>query len=394
MTRLWEKGLPLDERVLRYTAGEDHLLDARLVDYDVRGSIAHAEMLAETGLISTEDCAAIRDGLSALKDSFAAGAWQIGLEDEDVHTALESRLTKNIGEAGGRLHLGRSRNDQVLTALRLYLRDATTDLMNRVETLREAVANVSERQGEVALPGYTHMQHAMPSSVSLWCGGFDEALADSIDGLEAARRRINKNPLGSAAGYGTPGLPIDRALTTGKLEFDSTQSPVTAVQLSRGKAESTLLFEITLLLQDLGRMATDLLLFYTQEFAFISLAADVTTGSSIMPQKRNPDVLELIRASSATAQGSLDESLLITAKLQSGYQRDLQRLKAPLFRTIDLAVDSVDIMAHVLSGMRFNPENIELDEGIFAAEEANRLVREEGIPFRTAYQQVAKRYSK
>lgn len=234
----------------------------------------------------------------------------------------------------------------------------------------------------------------MPSSVALWCGGFDEAFADAIDGLHATRRRINKNPLGSAAGYGTPGLPLDRELTTGKLEFDTCQTPVTAVQLSRGKAESTLLFEVTLLLQDLGRMASDLLLFYTQEFAYISLAADVTTGSSIMPQKRNPDVLELLRAASATAHACLDESLMITGKLQSGYQRDLQRLKAPLFRAIDLAIDSVDVMAYVLDGMSFRPENIKLDAGIFATAEAYRLVNEEGIPFRVAYKRIAKRYSK
>jgi len=394
MTRLWEKGLPLSERVLRYTAGEDHLLDARLVPYDVRGSIAHAEMLAATDLISDADCTAIRDGLNALEASFAAGEWSISLEDEDVHTALESRLTNNIGDAGARLHLGRSRNDQVLAALRLYLRDVANDLAGRVDKLRESVAALGERQGDVALPGYTHMQHAMPSSVALWCGGFDEAFADAIDGLHATRRRINKNPLGSAAGYGTPGLPLDRELTTGKLEFDTCQTPVTAVQLSRGKAESTLLFEVTLLLQDLGRMASDLLLFYTQEFAYISLAADVTTGSSIMPQKRNPDVLELLRAASATAHACLDESLLITGKLQSGYQRDLQRLKAPLFRAIDLAVDSVDVMAYVLDGMSFRPENIKLDEGIFATAEAYRLVNEEGIPFRVAYKRIAERYSK
>jgi len=394
MTRLWEKGLPLAERVLRYTAGEDHLLDARLVSHDVKGSIAHAEMLAATGLISDEDCNAIGEGLGALEASFAAGEWSISLEDEDVHTALESRLTKAVGEAGARLHLGRSRNDQVLTALRLYLRDAVVDLSGRIEKLRESVADVSSRQGEVALPGYTHMQHAMPSSVALWCGGFDEAFADAVDGLRSARRRINKNPLGSAAGYGTPGLPLDRDMTTQKLGFDQTQVPVTSVQLSRGKAESTLLFEITLLLQDLGRMATDLLLFYTQEFAYVGLAADVTTGSSIMPQKRNPDVLELLRAASGTAQACLDESLMITAKLQSGYQRDLQRLKAPLFRGIDLAVDSVDIMAYLLDGMRFLPENIDLDDGIFATEETYRLVTEDGMPFRDAYRQVAKRYSK
>lgn len=394
MTRLWDKGLPLDERILRYTAGEDHVLDARLAQYDVKGSIAHAEMLAETGLIDSDDCVAITDGLRSLGASFAAGEWSISLEDEDIHTALESRLTANIGEAGARLHLGRSRNDQVLTALRLYLRDATDDLAGRVNSLRQSVAALSQRQGDVQIPGYTHMQHAMPSSVELWCGGFHEAFSDAIDGLKATRRRINKNPLGSAAGYGTPDLPIDRELTTKKLGFDETQTPVTSVQLSRGKAESALLFEITLLLQDLGRMASDLLLFYTQEFAYVSLAAEVTTGSSIMPQKRNPDVLELLRAASSTAHACLDESLMLTAKLQSGYQRDLQRLKAPLFRAIDLAIDSVDIMAYVLDGVRFLPDNIELDEGIFATAEAYRLVRDEGIPFREAYQQISKRYSK
>ena len=318
MSRLWEKGLPLDERVLRYTAGEDHLLDARLVAYDVRGSIAHAQMLAKTGLITDADCTEICIGLTSLQQSFEAGEWHISLEDEDVHTALETRLTQSIGEAGGRLHLGRSRNDQVLTALRLYLRDAAVDLASRIDNLRTSLNELEQRQGDVELPGYTHMQHAMPSSVTLWCGGFDEAFADAVEGMHAASRRIDKNPLGSAAGYGTPGLPLDRDMTTAALEFASTQSPVTSVQLSRGKAESALLFEITLLMQDLARMASDLLLFYTQEFAYVSLAPEVTTGSSIMPQKRNPDVLELLRASSATAHACLDESLMITAKLPSG----------------------------------------------------------------------------
>ena len=394
MSRLWEKGLPLDERVLRYTAGEDHLLDARLVPYDVRGSIAHAEMLAATQLISDEDFVAIRDGLSSLLTGFEDGEWHIGLEDEDAHTALESRLTANIGAAGGRLHLGRSRNDQVLTALRLYLRDAAVDLAARVGNLQSSLAALAERQGDVEIPGYTHMQHAMPSTVALWCGGFDEGFGDAVAGLQSTLKRINKNPLGSAAGYGTPGLPLDREMTTAALEFATTQSPVTAVQLSRGKAESAMLFEITLLMQDVSRMSSDLLLFYTQEFAYVSLAAEVTTGSSIMPQKRNPDVLELLRASSATAQACLDESLMITAKLPSGYHRDLQRLKSPLFRSIDLAIDSVDIMAYLLEGLKFLPQNIKLDEGIFATAEAYRLVREEGIPFRDAYRQVAKRYAK
>ncbi len=394
MSRLWDKGLPLDQRVLLYTAGEDHVLDERLVAYDVRGCIAHAEMLASAGHLSAEDCAAICDGLKALETSHAAGEWQIGLEDEDVHTALETRLTSAIGEAGGRLHLGRSRNDQVLTALRLYLKDAVDKLSASVDDLDTALGSLVAKQGDVELPGYTHMQHAMPSSVALWAGGFSEAFADARDGLAASKRRMDKNPLGSAAGYGTPGLELDRELTTKKLGFAEMQAPVTAAQLSRGKAESGLLFEITLLLNDVSRLASDLLLFYTQEFAYIDLAGDVTTGSSIMPQKRNPDVLELLRASSATALGCLNEALVITAKLPSGYHRDLQRLKPPLFRGIDLGIDSVDILTHLLKGLVFKPENIRLDESIFATEEAYRLVTEEGLSFRDAYRKVGARYAR
>jgi argininosuccinate lyase len=389
MTRLWDKGQPLDERVLRYTAGEDHRLDERLVPYDIRGSIAHAEMLCLQKLLSETDCECIRNGLQQLGKDFADGKWQIELADEDAHTALESRLTRLIGGAGARLHLGRSRNDQVLTALRLYLVDAADDIADQAEKLCAALDDLAERQGSLALPGYTHMQHAMPSSVLLWSGGFREALQDDIAGLRATHRRSSRNPLGSAAGYGTPGLPVDRQITTTKLGFADTQQPVTAVQLSRGKAECTLLFELTLLMQDLGRLASDLLLFYTEEFGYVRLKPEVTTGSSIMPQKRNPDVLELVRAASATAQACLDEGLMVTAKLPSGYQRDLQRLKPPLFRGIDLASDSIDVMSCLISGLEFVPERIRLSEGLYAAEQANRLVVEEGIPFREAYRRIA-----
>ncbi|HUD96274.1 MAG TPA: argininosuccinate lyase [Woeseiaceae bacterium] len=393
MSRLWDKGLPLDQRVLLYTAGEDHRLDARLVAYDVKASIAHAEMLRAQKLLSDADCRSICDGLQKLGSDHAAGQWHIELDDEDVHTALESRLTATIGEAGGRLHLGRSRNDQVLTALRLYLVDAAKDIANRVGALCETLDDLGKRQGEVALPGYTHMQQAMPSSVALWSGGFRETFDDDIAGLAAAGRRLGKNPLGSAAGYGTPGLQIDRDATTAALGFSETQTPVTAVQLSRGKAESGLLFELTLLVQDLGRLASDVLLFYTQEFGYVELATEVTTGSSIMPQKRNPDVLELIRAASATTQACLDECLMITAKLPSGYQRDLQRLKPPVFRAIDLSIESVDIMSFIVSGLTFRPDRIRLTAGLDAALQAYRLVTEEGIPFREAYRRVAERFS-
>jgi argininosuccinate lyase len=389
MARLWDKGLPLDERILRFTAGEDHRLDERLVEYDARASIAHARMLEKQKLLSGADCKAICAGLEALAAAHAAGEWSIELADEDVHSALERRLTERIGEAGGRVHLGRSRNDQVLVALRLYLRDAIDSLAKQTDGVVAALERVSAEQGSIALPGYTHMQPAMPSSVALWARGFSAELSDDRGGLLRVLRRTEQNPLGSAAGYGVPNLPLDREATRAALGFERTQEPVTAVQLSRGKAEATLVFEIALLLGDLGRLASDLLLFYTSEFAYVSLPAEMTTGSSIMPQKRNPDVFELVRGAQATATGALQEILGLTTKLTSGYHRDLQRVKAPLFRSIDLATDVLAIMEHALPNVRFRPENITLGPELYAAEQANELVVKEGLPFREAYRRIA-----
>ncbi|HKV12099.1 MAG TPA: argininosuccinate lyase [Thermoanaerobaculia bacterium] len=394
MSRLWDKGEPLDERVLRYTAGEDHLLDARLVPYDVRASVAHAEMLSEAGLLAEKDLAAIRRGLEELAWEHRVGDWSISLDDEDVHTALETRLTERIGEAGARLHLGRSRNDQVLGALRLYLRDEVNDLAAGTRSVAAALGELAEREKETPLPGYTHLQQAMPSSVPLWAAGFAAELRDDADGLEACQRRLGRNPLGSAAGYGVPLLPVNREVTREKLGFVEVQEPVTAVQLSRGKAESQILFEIALLMQDLGRLASDLVLFSMKELGFVSLPAEMTTGSSIMPQKRNPDVFELVRGRTATAHACLLEALAVPAKLTSGYHRDLQLLKAPLFRGIDLAKDTLAILATALPEIRFHPERIRLDPSLYAAEEAYRLVLEEGIPFREAYRRVGERYRK
>jgi len=393
MARLWDKGLPLDERILRFTAGEDHVLDERLVPYDVRASIAHARMLEAQNLIDAKACADICAGLEDLARSHAQGAWSIDLEDEDVHGALERRLIDNIGAAGGRVHLGRSRNDQVLAALRLYLRDAVEHLAGQANAVIASLGQVAERDGDVGLPGYTHMQPAMPSTVRLWAGGFASQLEDSRDGLLRTLSRVNVNPLGSAAGYGVPGLPLDREATRAELDFERIETPVTAVQLSRGKAEASVIFELTLLLSDIGRLASDLLLFYTAEFAYVSLSEDMTTGSSIMPQKRNPDVFELLRAAQATVSGALVESLNITTKLGSGYHRDLQRLKAPLFRSIDLADDCLAIMAHALTGVRFLSANIRLGDELYAVEQANELVKNEGLPFREAYRIVARKFA-
>lgn len=389
MSRLWDKGAPLDERVLSYTAGEDYALDERLVPYDVRASIAHAEMLHDQGLLPAADLEAIRTGLAALADEHARGLWHIELAEEDGQTALERRLTERIGAAGGRVHLGRSRNDQVLTALRLYLRDAVGQLTDGADAVAEALDRLAGRERGTVLPGYTHMQQAMPSSVPLWAGGFAAEVRDDAQGLRQVQRRLGSNPLGSAAGYGTPGLPLDRDCTRRKLGFAAVQEPVTAVQLSRGKAEAELLFGICVLMQDLGRLAADVLLFYTREFGFLELPDAFTTGSSIMPQKRNPDVFELMRGRSATAQACLVEALAVCAKLPSGYQRDLQLLKFPLFRGIDIARQTLDILPAALDVMRFRPDRIALDPAIHAAEEANRLVVSEGIPFREAYRRVA-----
>ena len=393
MSRLWDKGAPLDDRVLQFTAGEDHALDERLVAADIRASIAHTQMLLAQGLLAAGDAAAICTGLEELGAEHARGEWRIELADEDGQTALESRLTARIGPAGARVHLGRSRNDQLLTALRLYMREALTELAVGAEAVAAALDRLGGRQGAIALPGYTHMQQAMPSSVAQWAGGYAAELRDDADGLRAVQRRTGKNPLGSAAGYGTPGLTLDRAATTRALGFDSTQEPVTAVQLSRGKAEAQLLFETTLLMQDLGRLASDLLLFYTREFAFIDLPDAYTTGSSIMPQKRNPDVFELLRARGASALGCLIEALTIYAKLPSGYQRDLQLLKAPLFRGIDLCRQSLDITVPALDALCFQAERVKIDPAVHATGAAYALVTSEGIPFRDAYRRVAAQLS-
>jgi argininosuccinate lyase len=389
MTRLWDKGAPLDARVLGFTAGDDHILDDRLVRYDIQASIAHAEMLALQGLLTPQDLRAIRDALTAIGEEHARGAWRISLEQEDCQTAIENLLTARIGAAGGRLHAGRSRNDQVLAALRLYLRDAAAELRQAATAVADALETLAARHGAMPLPGYTHMQQAMPSSVALWAQGFAAEIRDDAEGLSLTQRRIGKNPLGSAAGYGTPNLGLDREETRRRLGFAVTQEPVTAVQLSRGKAEAQLLFEITLLTQDTGRLAADLLLFYTQEFGFVALPDAFTTGSSIMPQKRNPDVFELVRGRSSVAHAALNEVLGITQKLTSGYHRDLQLIKPPLFRGIDSCLQILAILPGALDGVSFRPENIHLDPGIHAAAAANALVAKEGIPFREAYRRVA-----
>ena len=394
MTRLWDKGSPVDSAILHFTVGDDWILDQRLVAHDVRASVAHARMLAKQGLLSAADAEAIARTLDELGAAHARGEWAIAREEEDAHTALEARLVAKLGEAGKRVHLGRSRNDQVLTAMRLWLREEITTLAVMVEALAEAADALAKRESSVLLPGYTHMQRAMPSSVGLWAGGFATEFRDDAASLRRLLERVATCHLGSAAGYGVPFLPLDSEATSRELGFDGAQEPVTACQLSRGKAEASFAFEASLLLQDIGRMASDLCLYATSEFAFVRLPQEFTTGSSIMPQKRNPDVFELLRARSAQASADLLAVLNVPVKLTSGYHRDLQLIKAPLFRMADAASACTGILTHALSGVRFDPERCAaaMDPSLYATEEACKLVLEDGLPFRDAYQRIAARY--
>lgn len=391
-TRLWEKGLPMDQKILEFTVGKDYELDSRLIKFDIKASIAHVRMLGKCGYLDQSEVEKLADALLLIGQEHEDGAWTITLQQEDCHTAIEAKLFEKVGDLGGKVHLGRSRNDQVLVALRLYLRETISLTRIASEGVISALSDLTKSQGEIAIPGYTHMQQAMPSSVAHWADGFaveiaaNEALLDSADALASL------NPLGSAAGYGTPGLTLDREFTTNELGFTKTQEPVTACQLSRGKAESTLAFALVQILNDLGRLSADICLFATQEYAIVKLGSDISTGSSIMPQKRNPDVFELIRAQSVQAPADMQAILALTSKMTSGYHRDLQLIKEPLFRLIDRAFQTMEITRHALGRIEFDSERAAIitDPSINQAEQAYALVQNEEISFRDAYKRVAK----
>lgn len=396
-TRLWDSqgSAGVDEMILRYTSGEDYLLDEELVPYDLKGTEAHAKMLKACGYLSQESFSSVQKELHSLAVSHINGEWHLTLEEEDCHTAIENRLTEATGEAGRSIHLARSRNDQVLAALRLWLKDQLKDLADLASQLATALETVAEKQGDLPMPGYTHLQRAMPSTVRLWALGFAAEFRDDAQGLISAMRRADKSPLGSAAGYGVPILKIDPAMTGKELGFAEVQEPVTSVQISRGKAEAGSLFEAALLAQDLGKLASDLCLFSSAEFAFVRLPSQFTTGSSIMPQKRNPDVFELARGRSGEAAAALSEVLGITSKLTSGYHRDLQLIKKPLFRGLKSVRETAEVVAHAIPQLVFDETKMReaMDPSLYATEEAYRMVAEEGVSFRDAYGRVKERIS-
>ena len=384
---LW--GGKLAGEVSAYTAGDDRVWDRRLVEWDIIGTLGHALGLAAAGILTAEEHERLRAALRRALADARSGALTVTAADEDVHTALERRLVRELGELGEKVHTGRSRNDQVLVDLRLYVKDRLLAVTGRLLDASQALVDLARRHRRVVWPGYTHQRRAMPSSVGLWAAGFAEALLDDLEPLEAALRLVDRSPLGSAAGFGVP-LPLDRALVARRLGFASAQHNVTAVQPSRGKLDVAVLAALWQVGHDLGKLAFDVILFSSEEFGFLELPAELATGSSIMPQKRNPDVFELTRARAGVIEGCLHEAMAVAGKLPSGYHRDLQMLKGPLMRGLNTAEAMLTMIAFAVPKLGVNREVCAAAVGgdILATDEVLRRVRG-GEPFRAAYRAVA-----
>ncbi len=391
--RLWDKGEPVDRRVLDFTVGEDHRLDLRLVKYDCMASQAHARMLQKIGILTKKEADSLVRGLSEIMNLAEKGKFTISKEQEDCHTAIEEFLTAKCGEAGKKIHLGRSRNDQVLTALRLYEKTMLSGLEKTVQTFNKTLAHVIRKYGKIQIPGYTHMRKAMPTSVGVWLGSFSEAVEDDLTLLKTIFKILDKSPLGTAAGFGTPVFKLDRHMTAESMGFASVQKNPMYAQLSRGKFEMSILGLLSGIMFIMNKLATDLLLFSMEEFGFVLLPDAFCTGSSIMPQKKNPDVLELVRASYAVVCGEECKVKSLVSHLMSGYNRDLQLTKGPLFHAYDMTKDCIEIMILILAGIEVDKEKCRsaMADELFATEEAYSLVKQ-GLPFREAYRKVAEKY--
>ncbi len=387
-TPIWHKGTAAEDWVTRFTVGEDWRWDTILLPYDLEGTRAHAWALGQIGVLSEAEVDEIGAALDAIRAGWEAGDVTVRPEDEDMHTVIERELTARLGDAGKKIHAGRSRNDQVLVALRLWLRDALASVANGASEIGEALLGHAEAGQAMLMPGYTHGQRAMPTTVAVWAAGFADLLADDLDTLRAARQSVDASPWGSAAGYGVPVLDLPRDAVAKRLGFGRTQA-IAAVQLSRGKAEATAVHALVQLGLTLNRLAADLALFATSEFGFVKLPVEHTTGSSIMPQKRNPDVLELARATYHRLTAELHLLLTLPANLPSGYHRDLQLTKEATMRAVLAAQDLVTAVGAVLPGVQWQVEAMRaaLSPDLFATAEALKRV-EAGTPFRDAYRAV------
>lgn len=386
--KLWEKNVQVDKKIEDFTVGKDRELDLYLAKFDVLGSMAHITMLEEIGLLEQSELRILLDELKEIYNLIEQGGFVIEDGVEDVHSQVELMLTHKLGDVGKKIHSGRSRNDQVLVDLKLYTRSELKEVVESVEGLFYELITQSERHKKVLMPGYTHLQIAMPSSFGLWFGAYAESLVDDLLFVQAAYRMCNRNPLGSAAGYGSS-FPLNRSLTTKLLGFDSMNYNVVYAQMGRGKLERNVSFALASIASTLSKLAYDACLFNSQNFNFIKLPDDCTTGSSIMPHKKNPDVFELIRSKCNKIQGLPQQIMLMINNLPSGYFRDLQLVKELFIPAFEELLSCIHIATYIIKEMRVN-ENILEDEkylSIFSVEEVNRLVSE-GIPFRDAYKQV------
>ncbi|MBI3097909.1 MAG: argininosuccinate lyase [Planctomycetes bacterium] len=375
--------------MVRFCTGNDPELDAVLIPFDVAGSIAHVRMLGRLRLLTAREVARLRRELTAIRALHEAGRFSIRPEDEDVHTAIERRLTERLGDTGRRVHTGRSRNDQVLTALRLYGRETLLDVTEAALALGASAARFAARHARTPMPGYTHTRRAMPSSFGFWAGAFAEAIVDDVAGLRAAWDLLDQSPLGAAAGFGTL-LPLDRAFTARLLGFSRVQRNAQHVQNSRGKIEAAVLAACTQPLATAHRMAVDLIWYSTPEFGFVRLPDRFCTGSSLMPNKRNPDVLELIRAACPAVCADEFRIKSLLAGLPSGYNRDLQLTKEPFLRGLRSSRDALAIAARVLDGVEVDAARARAacTPEIFATDAALEAARQ-GVPFRSAYRAAA-----
>ncbi len=386
--KLWQKDKAALAEVDRFTVGKDREMDMFLARFDIEGSLAHITMLASIGLITNDELEVLSASLRELHNDVLAGAFVVEPDVEDIHSQVELALTRKLGDVGKKIHAGRSRNDQVLVDIKLFLRSAIRDIVAETKSLFDLLQTLADRHKSVLLPGYTHFQLAMPSSFGLWFGAYAESLVDDLTTLQGAYRVVNKNPLGSAAGYGSS-FPLDRTMTTQLLGFADLNYNVVYAQMGRGKTERIVASALVNIAATLAKLAMDACLFLNQNFGFISFPTELTTGSSIMPHKKNPDVFELIRGRCNQLQAIPNDISLSLANLPSGYHRDMQLLKELLFPAFANLKDCLRMTQLMLSHIEVKQNILDDDKYkfLFSVEEVNRLVLE-GIPFRDAYRKV------
>ena len=385
---LWDKGISIDQLIEKFTVGNDREIDLKIAAYDIQASLAHAQMLVEIGLLKPEELKDIKGVFEGLKSQLNEGTFVIDTQFEDIHSKLEYELTKALGDTGKKIHTARSRNDQVLVALQLYYKDTLKSIQEKTKILFDTLIDLAETHKIALLPGYTHLQVAMPSSFGLWFSAYAESLIDDVYVLQAAQKVVDQNPLGSAAGYGSS-FPIDRAFTTKALGFETLKYNVVAAQMSRGKNERIMASSLGNLAHTIGKMATDICLYMSQNFDFIGFPESLTTGSSIMPHKKNPDVFELIRGKCNKLQSLDTEMLLITNNLPSGYHRDFQLLKENMIHGLDDLESILDIFNYTIQQIQV--KKIDLNDPkyqyLFTVDSINALVMQ-GASFREAYKTI------